>query len=342
MIIINDFEPLKERHKPIVLAAGFFDGVHIGHRHVISRALESARQIGGEAWVMTFDTHPLKILKPEAAPLLLTSTAHKLSIIRQTGIDGCILLPFTSQMATTPANTFAQWLFHCTPTLREIISGANWRFGSGGSGTPQMLASLGSDVKIRVTTIPPVNHNGDPVSSTRVRQAVTCGNIAEATLMLGRPPSVLGTVVHGRAIGRTLGFPSANIDPHNEALPPLGVYAVQACVGDRVYDGALNFGTRPTFDRDRAVPPLLELHLLDFSGSLYELDIEAFFIEHLRDEWYFATIDELKVQIANDVIRTKQILSEKGFTAAQKATLIQQNRQSERSYCISTPSSAQK
>ena len=273
--------------------------------------MEGARRLGGEAWVMTFDAHPLKILKPEAAPLLITSTNHKLSLLRQSGIDGCILLPFTRELAATPAEDFAQWLFHCAPTLREVVTGENWRFGAKAQGTPQMLEDLGAHMQIRVIAAPPVTHGGETVSSSRIRQAITCGDLAGAAAMLGRPPSVLGTVVHGRAIGRTMGYPSANIDPHNEALPPLGVYAVQAFVDGTLYDGALNFGTRPTFDRDKAVPPLLELHLLDFDGSLYDQDIEAFFIERLRDEWYFATIDELKAQIADDVRRTREILAQR-------------------------------
>jgi len=322
VIVIHDLKGLQTRTKPIILAAGFFDGVHLGHRRILDQARNDAQHIGGEAWIMTFDTHPLKILRPAAAPLLLTSPAHKIALMRQAGMDGCILLPFSRELASRSAESFSQWLFHCAPRLNEVITGENWRFGAGAAGTPAMLASLGAGMQIRVISMPPVIHGAAAISSTRIRQAVTCGDLPEAATMLGRPFSVLGTVIRGRAIGRTMGFPSANIDPHNEALPPLGVYAVQARVGNRFYDGALNFGTRPTFDKDASVPPLLELHLLDFSGSLYEQDIEAFFIERLRDEWYFATIGELKTQIADDVRRTRQILSSNGLPQEQKETLL--------------------
>lgn len=321
MIILNDLKPLQSRSRPIVLAAGFFDGVHRGHRRVLDQAREDARRLGGEAWVMTFDTHPLKILKPAAAPLLLTSTPHKLALLQQAGMDGCILLPFTRDVANTPASVFAQGLLHCAPTLREVIVGENWRFGAGATGTPATLAELDADTPIHVITMPPVLHGSAAISSTRIRQAVTGGDLAEATAMLGRPFSVLGSVVHGREIGRTLGFPSANIDPHNEALPPLGVYAVQARVGTRFHDGALNFGIRPTFEKEKTVRPILELHLLDFSGLLYEREIETFFIEKLRDEKRFANTEELKLQIADDVLRTRRILSEKGLTPEQQETL---------------------
>jgi len=324
VIILNDLQGLKSRSCPIVLAAGFFDGLHGGHRNVIQTTLSTAQQVGGEAWVMTFDPHPLKILKPESAPLLLTSTAHKLALLRQERVDGCILLPFTHALAAMPPEAFSTWLFHCAPTLKAVITGGNWRFGSGGKGTPQMLADLGRDMQIRVTTVQPLMHGGLPVSSTRIRKAITCGDLADATAMLGRPPSVLGTVIHGRAIGRTLGYPSANIDPHNEALPPLGVYAVQAVVDGRLHDGALNFGIRPTFDKDKAVPPLLELHLLDFAGNIYAQKIEAFFIERLRDEWYFATVEELKAQIADDIAQTRRILRTHGLTPSQMQSMHRQ------------------
>ncbi len=324
MIVINDLKSLQSHRRPISLAAGFFDGVHRGHESIIARALEGARGRGGEAWVMTFDTHPLKILNPEAAPLMLTSTRHKLSLIAGAGVDGCILLPFTPELASTAAETFAQWIFHCTPSLKEVVVGPDWHFGTQAIGTPAMLADLGAAMDVNVITMPPVLHGDAPISSSRLRAAITHGNLAEATAMLGRPPGVLGTVVRGRAVGRTLGYPSANITPHNEALPPLGVYAVQVRIESQFYAGALNFGTRPTFDKDNAVPPLLELHVLDFSGSLYDQEIEAWFIEKLRDEWYFATVEELKLQISEDIIKTRAVLKVKGFSAEKQAAWAQQ------------------
>ncbi len=321
MKITHKLCELRPRTGPVVLAAGFFDGVHNGHRRIFAQTTQSARKCGGEAWVLTFDTHPLKVLRPETAPLLLTSTPHKLALIRNCNVDGCVVLPFTEELATMPPADFAAWLFHCAPTLSEIVVGENWRFGGQAVGTPELLRSLGQESGLTVTTVPPVLDDGQPVSSTRVRMAVMHGELEHAALMLGRPASVLGTVVPGRAVGRTLGYPSANIDPHNEALPPLGVYAVQAIVQGRFYDGVMNFGTRPTFDKDKAVPPILELHLLDFEGTLYDEDIEAYFLKRLRDEWYFATIEELKEQIAEDVRQTRAVLSETGLSQTAKAAL---------------------
>lgn len=310
MKIIKDLHSFPKQAKPIALAAGFFDGLHLGHRRILEYTMESARKHDGEAWVLTFDTHPLKTLHPEAAPLMLTSTKHKLELIHSCGITGCIMLPFSKEIASMPPIEFADWLFHCVPTLSEIITGENWRFGVKATGTPELLQELEVKENLIVTALPPVLDGDQPISSTRIRTAIMQGDLEHAAAMLGRPASVLGTVVHGRAIGRQLGYPSANIDPHNEALPPIGVYAVRASVDGKMYDGVLNFGTRPTFDKNKAVPPVLELHILDFSGSLYDQDIEALFIARLRDEWYFSTIEELKEQIQKDVEKARMILNQ--------------------------------
>ncbi len=321
MKLFTELSLLRDISKPVILVAGFFDGVHRGHRSIIDYARQAAQELNGEAWILTFNTHPLKVLHPPAAPLMLTSTNHKIALLNASGIDGCIVLPFTRELAATPPVDFAETLFHCAPTLAEVIVGENWRFGAKAGGTPQLLRELGAEENLKVTTLPPVGDAGEPISSTRIRTAIMRGELKHAAEMLGRPVSVLGTVVHGRKIGRKLGFPSANIDPHNEALPPLGVYAVQAMVHGKIYDGVLNFGTRPTFEKDKAVPPILELHLLDFDEVLYDEDIEAYFIAHLRDEWYFATIDELREQIAADVRNAREILMTEGLGAETQTAL---------------------
>jgi riboflavin kinase / FMN adenylyltransferase len=321
MKLLQELSDLRAETKPLTIVAGFFDGVHCGHRSIIEHAKASARKREGQAWILTFDQHPLKVVSPEIAPLMLTSTEHKLALLRACDIDGCIVLPFTRKIAATPPADFAAWLLHCAPSLAEIIVGENWRFGAKAAGTPALLRELGREANLTVTALPPILTDGETISSTRIRMAIMRGELESAASMLGRPVSVLGTVVRGRAIGRTLGFPSANIDPHNEALPPLGVYAVQACVNGDFYDGVMNFGMRPTFDQDKAVPPILELHLLDFEGSLYDDNIEAFFIKHLRDEWYFATIDELVEQIAKDVEDTRAILKTHGLSAETKSAV---------------------
>ncbi len=314
MIVTHQLQDLQSRPKDIVLAAGFFDGVHLGHQRVIHDAVQAATARKGEAWVMTFAPHPMKVLNPAKAPLMLTATEHKLALLHAYGMDGCIVLPFTRDMAATEPKTFADWLFHCAPSLRHVVVGENWRFGAKAAGTPEVLAQFGQAAGVSVSTVPPVLQGPDPVSSTRIRTAIQQGCLQAAEDMLGRPPSVLGTVTRGRAIGRTLGFPSANLDPHNEVLPPIGIYAVEARVGNSFYAGALSFGTRPTFDAIGPTPdPLLELHLIDFHGSLYDTRIEAFFLQKLREEECYDSPQTLRQQIARDVDAARHIVKNHGL-----------------------------
>ncbi len=322
MITTSNLKDLQSRQKPIVLAAGFFDGVHIGHQSVIGHAIQSARAINGEAWVMTFAPHPMKVLKPEMAPLMVTAHEHKLALIEAHGADGTITLPFTRDLAATAPEEFANWLFHCAPTLNQVVVGENWRFGARAAGTPALLAEFGRDAGVSVQTMPPILYQNNPVSSTRVREAIQHGNLETAKAMLGRPPGVLGTVIHGRAVGRTLGYPSANLDPHNEALPPQAIYAVEARINDQFHAGALSYGTRPTFDgHDPAIRPVIELHLIDFDGTLYGKNIETFLLKKLRDQWHFDSIEALKKQIAEDVLQTRTIIASHGLPPELKAFL---------------------
>ena len=322
MITTENLHDLQVREKPVSLAAGFFDGVHLGHQAVMHHAIRSAHAHDGEAWVMTFAPHPMKILKPEVAPLMLTSLEHKLALLEAHGIDGTIILPFTKELAGTTPNDFANWLFHCAPSLTQVVVGENWRFGARAAGTPELLAEYGMDAGVSVYTMAPVLYEDTPISSTRIRRAILAGELRKAANMLGRPPGILGTVIPGRAVGRTLGFPSANLDPHNEVLPPIGIYAVEARIGDTFYAGACSYGTRPTFDgKDSTSDPVLELHLIDFQGDLYGRNVEIFLLKRLRDEWHFDSTEALKAQIAKDVEQTRSIITTHGLPPERKAFL---------------------
>ena len=240
---------LRGQRRPVLLAAGFFDGVHRGHQAIIRKIVSSARREHGAAWVMTFDKHPLKVLHPEAAPRLLTSLPHKLRLLKALGVHGCIVIPFTRALAGREPKAFVAMLALAAPTLRQIVIGRNWTFGRQGRGTPFMLKALAPTYGFKVTIIPPVRWRGTVVSSTRIRAAVLAGRLAEAAGMLGRPFSLLGTVVPGRGLGRKLGIPTANLNPHNEALPPDGVYVVQARWDGFIHPGIVNLGVRPTIKR---------------------------------------------------------------------------------------------
>jgi len=306
MITLTRLGLLKRVRAPLCLAAGFFDGVHRGHQSVLGLAVRCARRHGGQAWAMTFDRHPLKVLNPGAAPLLLTATPHKLVLMKRLGLDGCLVVPFTRRLAGLEPAAFLALLKRSAPTLRHVFVGANWRFGRQGRGNAALLTHWLQAHAIRVTAVPPVRWRRQPVSSTRVRAAIEAGDLAAAAAMLGRPFSILGKVTAGRRIGRRLGYPTANLAPDNEVRPPVGVYAVRALHAGRAYEGLLNYGVHPTLDP--APAPVFELHLLDAAGEFYGQPIEVFFFRRLRGERRFRSTAALTTQIRRDILRARLTL----------------------------------
>lgn len=301
MQVAADMQALKRKRLPVALAAGFFDGLHRGHRRVLSATVARAAALGGRPWVLTFAQHPQRVLGSGDTPRLLTSNRHKLMLLEQLGIAGCILLPFTRRFAALDPASFVRDLRAAAPCLDVVLVGRNWRFGRAGAGDARLLRALGTELGFAVTVVSPVMRGGSPVSSTRVRAAVHAGDLAEARALLGRPFSILGTVKRGRGVGRRLGYPTANLDPHNEVLPPHGAYCVRAALGGQTFGGVLNCGVRPTFGRASGTRPTIELHLLDVDRDLYGQDIEVHFVEHIRKECRFADPDQLKRRIARDI-----------------------------------------
>jgi len=283
---------------PVFLAIGVFDGVHLGHRAVIHRALADARAAGGEPAVVTFDPHPARILRPDKAPRLLTSTAHKQQIIRSLGIAHLLVVPFTADFAgTEPADFIRELAAHCQ--LREICVGHEWAFGKGRAGNLALLDRLGHELGFDEVGVPAVTIDGEVVSSTATRAAVEAGDLAKAARLLGRAYSILGTVKPGAQLGRKLGFPTANFAAHNEQFPPNGVYAVNVEIQGRPIRGVANIGVRPTLEQAEG-ERLLEVHLLDFQGDLYGLDLEVVFRRFLRSEQKFPSLEALRAQIGCD------------------------------------------
>ncbi|MBN1556974.1 MAG: riboflavin biosynthesis protein RibF [Lentisphaerae bacterium] len=310
MKVYTDWNQVPRPRAPVVLAAGFFDGVHRGHRRVLGRTCAAASRAGGRAWVLTFDTHPLKVLHPGAAPRLLTAWPHKRLLLRRSGVEACLALPFSRALARLEPEVFIQRLHAHLPSLARVVVGRDWRFGQGGRGTPATLAGAGRRLGFAVDRVPSVLYRGDAVSSTRIRDAVQGGRLDDAAAMLDRPFSVLGTVVRGRGRGRRLDCPTANLDIHNETLPPEGAYTVLAVAaerGRRIRDGVLNLGVRPTFG-GRAGPPVLELHLLDYRGTLYGRNLEVFFVSRLRGERTFPSAEALRAQLRRDVSDAHAVL----------------------------------
>jgi riboflavin kinase/FMN adenylyltransferase len=283
---------------PVVLAIGVFDGVHLGHRAVIQRALMDAATLGGTAVVATFDPHPAKILRPEKAPHLLTSTPHKLRIIRSLGAQHVLTLPFTPEFAGTEPAHFVRALAGAC-SLREICVGHEWAFGKNRAGNLALLDRLGHEFGFDEVGVPAVEVEGEVVSSTAIRAAIEQGNLAKAARLLGREYSILGTVKRGDQLGRKLGFPTANVAAHNEQFPPNGVYAVDVLLNGGARRGVANIGVRPTIE-DASGERALEVHVLDFSGDLYGTDIEITFRRFIRGERKFPSLDALRTQISTD------------------------------------------
>jgi riboflavin kinase/FMN adenylyltransferase len=292
---------------PLFLSIGVFDGVHLGHRAVLEHTLRTAAAAGGTPVALTFDPHPAMILRPEKPPALLTSTRHKLRLIGEIGFRHALVVDFTTGFASTPAEEFVRELVRSSRPLRQICVGEGWAFGKGRQGNLDMLRSLGRTFDFEVAGLPAVTVEGTSVSSTVIRGAVEEGRLDFAERLLGREFSVLGAVIAGKKLGRTLGFPTANLRPESEQLPPNGVYAVSVRANGERLSGVANIGTRPTVT-PQSTERVLEVHLLDFSGDLYDRDLEVFFRQHLRAEKRFASLEALREQIAEDVLRARKVL----------------------------------
>lgn len=324
MKIYENLSDLGREKKGVRLAAGFFDGVHRGHQAIVRRVIQEALIRGEKAWIMTFDIHPLKLLQPHAAPLLLTSTEHRIRLLESYGVQNCVLLPFTRAMAELEPETFILRLVQAVRNLRGIVVGRNWTFGKNGAGGTDLLKKLGDLHGFDVDIVRPARWRGGIISSTRIRRAVAGGMIAEAAAMLGRNFSVAGAVVSGRGIGRRLGIPTANVALHNEVAPADGVYAVRAAVDRKDYNGVANIGIRPTFLRSSRLPhgkdakrhKVLEVHLFDMpaGANILHQPIEVFFVRRLRAERRFPAREALKRQIVRDIMTAKKIFSRSCFT----------------------------
>jgi len=305
--VLNSWEALaahRDEADSCALAIGAFDGIHIGHQALIQRTVDAAHNNGGSGWLLTFDPHPSRVLRPDQGPLLLTSTEHKLRLLKSYGLDGMVVHPFTAELAAWPAATFLERLRDAMPGLRVVVVGANWRFGCGATGDTEMLRTWGKKEGITIQVPSAVEWDGAPVSSTRIRKAIERGQLSAASAMLGRPFSLWGTVTTGRQYGRELGFPTANIRLQDEVRPPTGVYAVYAEIDGQRHNGAAYLGLRPTAQGVDS-HHLLEVHLFDVALDLYGQAIEVSFVKHLRSDQHFATAAELKAQIARDVTQAR-------------------------------------
>jgi riboflavin kinase / FMN adenylyltransferase len=307
MEILRSIPELAHLTGPLFLAIGVFDGVHRGHQAVISTSAEHARSANGTPVVVTFDPHPMKVLRPREAPHLLTATQHKIRLIRQLGVQHLLVIKFDKAFAATAPEDFVQQLVTHSKPLREICVGHEWSFGKGRRGNLALLRKLGAQFDFEVVGIPAVTlGNGETVSSTAIRHAVEGGDLAKAAETLGREYTILGTVVGGERLGKKIGFPTANLSAHSEQFPPNGVYFAQATLDGVIYPGVVNLGYRPTVSSGKS-ERVLEIHLLDFDRDIYGKDIEVRFVRYLRPEKKFENLEALARQIEFDVQQARQL-----------------------------------
>lgn len=304
-----------------VVAIGTFDGVHIGHQKIIGDAVADAGRISGvRSMVMTFHPHPLSVIAPLKCPPILTPLNVKADLIRDLGADELLVVPFTKEFSRLPAEEFCQMLFSPTLGAIEVIVGENFHFGYKGSGDVNYLKEFGARSGMKVTSEPLVTAGGDPISSTRIRNLLIEGNLAEVRKILSRPPSTHGKVVHGDKRGRTLGVRTANVEAHVGCIfPGRGVYLADLYVGKQPYASLVNVGHNPTFcstDEDSGERMRIEAHILEFDRSLYGIDVKVDFLKRLRDEMKFESPEVLVAQIKKDISAARNF---KGFAVRKKA-----------------------
>lgn len=292
--------------RPTVLTVGSFDGIHRGHQYLIGRVIARAKEIGAASALVTLHPHPKIVLRPTAPMQYLSTIEERLDLLAPLGLDYAVVFPFSLETSQIRAREFVQLLLDHL-NMKEIFCGANFALGYKREGNVEFLRALGQAKGFQVIVVEPQAFDGEIMSSSRIRQFITEGDLEDATRSLGRYPSVRGRVVKGDQRGRTLGFPTANLAiAERRLIPADGIYATRVKIGDTWYGGAANIGIRPTFDSGYR---LVEVFVLDFDGDLYDQVIEVQFIKRLRAEIKFSSIDALIAQMKNDVAETRKVLA---------------------------------
>ncbi|SKA17277.1 FMN adenylyltransferase /riboflavin kinase [Trichlorobacter thiogenes] len=304
-ITTNDFShPLADRS---VVTIGNFDGVHRGHREIFRQVTARANELSATSVVVTFSPHPLRVLRPDDRRFcLITTDDQKRELIGESDIDLLLVIPFTKEFSALSADLFVRQILHACLGLCYLVIGHDYAFGRGREGNEPFLVQMGQELGFEVQSLDPVGDAGVLFSSSAVRRLVTNGAVAEALQILGRCHCVSGQVIHGREIGRSLGFPTANISTHNELIPGDGVYAVWVSVLDQLIMGACSVGVNPTFGGGQHT---IEVFLFDFSADLYGHDVVIHFVDKLRDVTRFSDKTALMSQITTDVATARRILA---------------------------------
>lgn len=306
MLLLRRVEEIGELDASgFLITLGNFDGLHIGHRKIIEELVSRSRRAGGLAAVVTFDPHPRKVLNPSNPPVMITTLNHKIKLMSDLGVDVLLILRFDREFSRMSPDAFIRDYLFAGIRFREVIVGKNYFFGRDRKGDIGLLERLARELGFKIDFVEPVRLRGHFVSSSLVRGLISDGKFQEASSCLGRPYSIYGPVVKGSGRGVELGFPTANMDLDDLAHPAPGVFAVDVIVDGQARRGIANLGVRPTFEA--SARPLLEVHLLDFSGDLYGKFLEVMFKRRLRDEIRFESPDGLKRQIEKDIEEIRRL-----------------------------------
>jgi len=307
-LVVRDTAPDGALHGA-VLAMGNFDGMHRGHQAVIAAAQDRAKRLGKPSAVLTFEPHPRAFFKPDEPLFRLTDEAAKLRLLASTVLDGVIVLTFNAALASVTAEEFVGRILVERFAISGAVIGFNFHFGKNRTGSPDFLAAQGRKHGFAVDVVAPFEVDGRPVSSGPIRDALAAGRLDDAAALLGFPWFVSGEVIHGDKRGRELGFPTANLSLDASCGLRHGVYAVRIAHGGRRYDGVANFGRRPMFDSGVV---LLEVFLFDFAGDLYGQNIDVAFVDWIREEKMFGSVDELVRAMQEDARRARDALKRAG------------------------------
>lgn len=299
--------PMPDSLRGAIIALGNFDGFHLGHQAVAGEAIGWARAEGRPAIIATFDPHPVRFFAPDAPPFRLTTLDQRIELFEAAGADAMLVFAFGAELAGTSAEDFVTELLIRRLGAAGVVTGEDFSFGKGRGGNVDLLSRLGENQGLRAKAVGPVSEEGAIVSSSRIRDALRAGDCGTATHLLTRPFAIRGVVEHGAKLGRSIGYPTANLRLGNYLRPAYGIYAVTGHLpGGKVVHGAANLGIRPSFD-----PPieLLEPYFFDFSGDLYGQEIEVALHHYLRPEAKFDSLEELTAQMEQDCLQARHLLS---------------------------------
>lgn len=305
MQVFHKLDDVPADFGPTFLSVGNFDGVHRAHRKVLDQIVQRAIAAGGKAVAVTFEPHPTRILRPDAAPKLLTPTAEKVRLLASTGIDAVLLLPFTRDLSLMTPRQFAERVLRKELHARELHEGYNFHFGHKASGNVETLAALGQEMGFTVQTYSELRLRRERVSSSHIRKLLSEGRVSRARHLLARPFAILSTAGRGRGYGSKYTVPTVNLSRYEEMVPKDGVYITRTRIGEECFDSVTNVGNRPTFGADSFA---IETHLLNFHPIALtpETEVEIHFLDRIRDEIKFPNVEALKEQIGRDVRRANR------------------------------------